>query len=161
EKALEQVRALSSDVSLNRAVYDALAAVDARKADAETKGYLEAEIRDFRLNGVDKDEATRARLRQLGSDLDSATQEFRSNIRSNARTITVNGPQELEGLPADYIARHKPNADGTITLATSDADVRPLLTFAKNEAVRRRMYAEWSNIGYPANIDVLQKMVTL
>src|SRR5262249_51220911 len=135
-------------------------AIDARRADAETKRYLDLEIRAFRASGVDKDEETRAKLRALRSDLDAAAQEFLRNVRSNTRTIAVKSADELDGLPPDFIARHKPNADGTITLDTNDADVRPLLTFAKHEDVRKRLYMEWTNVGYPANVDVLQKMVT-
>jgi thimet oligopeptidase len=161
ESTLEQVRTFGSELSLNRAVYDALAATSASRADADTKRYLELELRDFRLGGVDKDEATRERLKQLRTDLAAAAQEFLRNVRSNKRTIAVKNAEELAGLPSDYIARHTPNADGTITLDTNDADVRPLLTFAKSEDVRKRMYMEWTNVGYPANDEVLQKMVAL
>jgi thimet oligopeptidase len=159
EAALKRVRTFISDLSLNRAVYDALVATDARGADAETKYYLDREIRDFRLNGVDKDEPTRARVTQLHSDLATAMNEFLQNIRRNTRTITVKSAGELAGLPADYIARHAPDAHGTISIATNDSDVRPLLTFAQNEDVRKRMFMEFTNIGFPANIDVLQKML--
>ncbi|MBZ5559547.1 MAG: Zn-dependent oligopeptidase [Acidobacteriia bacterium] len=161
EAVQERLRVFSSDLALNRGVYDALSAIDARGADAETQYYLRAQLRAYRLAGVDKDEATRDRLKQLQRDLGGATQEFLRNFRDNTRSIVVKDAAELDGLPADYIARHKPDATGAITIGTNDADVRPLLTFAKNEDVRKRMLMEFSNIGYPANIAVLEKMVTL
>src|SRR5918911_1727311 len=57
EKIAQEVSAFSTDLSLNRAVYDALAAIDVSRADAETRYYVERTLRDFRLAGVDKDEA--------------------------------------------------------------------------------------------------------
>ena len=66
---------------------------------------------------------------------------------------------ELGGLPADFIARHKPDASGAITVGTDGGDVQPVLTFAKSEDLRRRLYMEWTNIGYPENIEPLNKIV--
>lgn len=161
EDVQERVRTFTSDLSLNRGVYEALAAIDARGADGETQYCLQNQLRAFRLAGVDKDEATRERLKQLQRDLGAAGVEFLRNIRENSRTIVVKSVAELDGLPADYIARHTPDANGAITVGTNDSDVRPLLTFAKNEDVRKRMLMEFTNIGYPANIAVLERMVTL
>ena len=42
------------DYTLDRAVYDALAALDVSKADADTRYYVTRTLRDFRLAGVDK-----------------------------------------------------------------------------------------------------------
>ncbi len=44
---------------LNPDVYHALQAVDATKADAATKYYLEHTLLEYRLSGIDKDAATR------------------------------------------------------------------------------------------------------
>src|SRR6185369_11252677 len=140
EDILQRVRAFASDLQLNRGLYDALAAIDTRSANAETKFYLERELRSFRLGGVDKDDAVRDKLKDLQRQLAAATQEFQRNIRSNTRTVVVKSASELAGLPADYIARHKPSADGSITIGTDNADARPVLTFATNDELRRKMY---------------------
>ena len=161
EAVQQRVRALTADLPLNRAVYDALVAIDPRLADLETRYYLQSQLRDFRLAGVDRDEPTRARLSQLQRELVAAVQEFQRNIRDNNRTITVTDRRDLEGLPADYLARHAPGPDGATMIATTDADVRPFLTFATHEEVRKRLYLEFANIGYPANIAVLDRMVAL
>jgi HAD superfamily phosphoserine phosphatase-like hydrolase len=54
---------------LNRAVYDAIAAVDLAAADADTKRLVERTLRDYRRAGVDKDDATRARLKEINHHL--------------------------------------------------------------------------------------------
>ena len=107
------------------------------------------------------DGATRTKLTQLKRDLATAVQEFQRNIRDNARTLVLDSEDDLQGLPADYIARHKPGPDGEVTITTNIGDVRPLLTFAKDEDVRRKMYMEWANVAYPANIAMLDRMVAL
>src|SRR5262249_22337497 len=55
EKVSQKAAALGTEISLDRGVFDALSAVDAGRADAETRYYLTRTLRDFRLAGVDKD----------------------------------------------------------------------------------------------------------
>ncbi|MGH7731989.1 MAG: M3 family metallopeptidase [Candidatus Eiseniibacteriota bacterium] len=159
EDGLQKVSALATEISLDRRVYDALAALDVSKADADTRFYLERELRDFRLAGVDKDEATRARIKALRDTLVKIGQEFDRNIRADVRTIQVDGAAALDGLPADYIANHKPGADGKITLNINYPDYVPVMTYAKNDEVRRRLYMEFQNRAHPKNLEVLDRMV--
>jgi len=159
EKISQKASALGTEISLNRGVFDALSAVDASHADAETRYYLTRTLRDFRLAGVDKDDATRKRIKELRDELVVIGQEFDRNIRTDLRTVTAASASELDGLPADFVARHKPDAKGVITLTIDYPDSLPVLSFAKNEALRKRMYMEYNNRGYPKNIEVLDKMI--
>jgi len=159
QKVTQRVSAFGTELSLNRAVYDALAALDISRADAETRFYVEKTLRDFRLAGVDKDEATRKRIKALRDELVLIGQEFSENIRSDVRTVTVKNVSELDGLPTDYIARHKPDASGQITLTTDYTDVLPVYTYAKSDDLRRRMYIEYNKRAYPKNMAVLDRMI--
>jgi Zn-dependent oligopeptidase len=159
EEELQKVSALGTEISLDRRVYDALTALDVSKADPDTRFYVERELRDFRLAGVDKDEATRARIKVLRDTLVKIGQEFDRNIRGDVRTIQVDGAADLDGLPADYIANHKPGPDGKITLNINYPDYIPVMTYAKKEDVRRRLYMEFQNRAYPKNIEVLDRMI--
>ena len=160
EKASQRISAFGTALSLNRAVYDALAALDLGGADGETRFYVEKTLRDFRLSGVDRDEATRARVTELRKALVEIGQEFARNIRSDVRTVTVKDTSELAGLPADYVARHRPGADGLIRLTTDYPDVLPIYSYAKSEDLRKRMYLEYNNRGYPKNMAVLDSMIS-
>ena len=159
ELAGQRAEALSTEYSLNRGLYDALAAIDLTGADAETRYYVEKTLRDFRLAGVDKDEATRTKIKALRDSLVQISQEFERNIRSGKRSITAGSAAELDGLPADYIERHKPGPDGKITLTTDYPDAIPLFSYAKNEDLRKRMYMEYNNRAYPANLATLQHLI--
>ncbi len=162
EAISQKVRTLGTELSLNRGVYDALVALDAGApagTDSETRYYLQRTLRDFRLAGVDKDEATRKRIQQLRDELVLIGQDFDRNIRTDSRTVIAKSAAELEGLPADYIARHKPEADGTITLTIDYPDSLPVSSYAKNENLRKRMYVEYNNRAYPKNIEVLDRLI--
>jgi thimet oligopeptidase len=159
EKMTQQASAFYTELSLNRAVYDALNSLDISKADPETRYYVQRDLRDFRLAGVDKDEATRKRIKELRDELVVIGQEFDRNIRSDVRTVTVDSAAELDGLPADYIANHKPDANGKITLTTDYPDSLPIFSYAKNEDLRKRMYIAYNNRAYPKNMQVLDRMI--
>ena len=159
EKVSQKVQSFITDLSLNRAVYDALKAMDLKGADAETRYYVEKTLRDFRLAGVDKDDATRKRIKELRDELVLIGQEFSRNIRDDKRTVIAESAAELEGMPADYIARHKPGPDGKITLTIDYPDSLPVFSYAKNESLRKRMFMEYNNRAYPQNMAVLDRMI--
>jgi len=159
EKVTQEVSAYSTELSLNRGVFDALKAIDLTGADAETRFYVEKELRDFRLAGVDKDEATRKKIKALRDEMVKIGQEFDRNIRESVRSIQVD-PADLEGLPADYVASHKPGPDGKVKLDINYPDYIPFMTYAKREEPRRRLYMEFQNRAYPKNTEVLQRLIS-
>jgi thimet oligopeptidase len=159
ERANQRVSAFVTKLSLNHDIYRALAAVDLGRADDETRYYVEKTLRDFRLAGVDKDEATREKIQALRDELVKIGQDFSRNIREDVRAVAVNDASELEGLPADYVARHKPGADGAITLTIEYPDALPVFSYAKDEGLRKRMYIAYNNRAYPKNIEVLDRLV--
>lgn len=159
EKSTQEVAAFSTDVTLNRAVYDALSSLDAKMADSTTRYYLERTLRDFRLGGVDKDESTRKKIKALRDELVEIGQEFARSIREDKRTVVVKDASELEGLPADFIELHKPNPDGTVILTTDYPDAVPIFSYAKSDDLRRRMYMEYNNRAFPKNVTTLDKLI--
>jgi thimet oligopeptidase len=159
EDVSQKASAAGTELSLNRGAYDALVALDISREDPETRYYVQRTLRDFRLAGVDKDEKTRKRIQELNDELTVIGQDFSRNIRSDLRKVIAKNAAELDGLPADFMARHKPEADGTIVLTIDYPDSLPVFSYAKNEDLRKRMYMEYNNRGYPANMEVLDKML--
>jgi thimet oligopeptidase len=150
----QRVAMAASALSLNRAVYDALAAMDMTGADPATKHYVERTLLGYRLAGVDKDQATRDRLQALHEKATRHSLEFSRNIQEGAKTIETTAA-ELEGLPADYLARHPVNAEGKITLTTDPPDMQPVMTFAASAALRERMFLAYNTRAFPANKQIL------
>ncbi len=155
----QKANAFETAISLNRDVYKALAAIDLSTADAATRYYVQRTLLEFRLAGVDKDDATRARLKQLNDDLTGQVTLYERNIADDQRSVEISSAAELDGLPQDYIDRHKPGADGKIRITTDYPDVFPVLKFGKNADLRHRLYEQFNNRAYPKNKDLLMKMM--
>jgi len=159
EKETQKASAFATELSLNRAVYDAITALDVSRADQETRYYVQRTLRDFRLAGVDRDDATRTKIKALRDELVQIGQEFERHIREDVHKVTVNDASELAGLPEDYIARHKPDPQGHITLTTDYPDSLPIFSYARNEELRKRMYMEYNNRAFPMNKAVLDRLI--
>jgi thimet oligopeptidase len=151
----QRVAMAGSALSLNRAVYDALAAINLDGASPATKHYVERTLLGYRLSGVDKDEATRQRLQALHDKATGLSLAFGRNIQEGGKTIEAS-PEELDGLPADYIARHPVEAGkGCVTLTTDPPDMMPVMTFAASAALRQRMFLAYNTRAYPDNRQLL------
>jgi thimet oligopeptidase len=153
-----KINSARTALSLNPAVYHALASMDAQNADLPTRYYVQRELLEFRLNGVDKDDATRATLKKLRDQLALDQSIFQRNITDDEKVVEA-APDELDGLPQDYIDHHKPGADGRIRITTREPDSFPVMNFAKSDSLRRRLWDASQNRGYPRNREVLLRML--
>jgi thimet oligopeptidase len=153
-----KISTAATDLSLNQKVYQALAAIPLPAHDPATRHYIERNLLEYRLSGVDKDDATRAKIRALQDRITDLTLAFNRNIADGTLTVPATR-DELNGLPADYIARHKPAADGSYTLTTDEPDVWPVLNFSSSAALRRRMYLAYNGRAYPKNVQVLHDLL--
>ncbi|MDE1178654.1 MAG: Zn-dependent oligopeptidase [Edaphobacter sp.] len=153
-----KISSISTDLNLNQKVYKALAAVPLTGVDAATKHYVERTLLEYRLAGVDKDDATRKKLRELQDRITQQSLVFGRNVADGKKEITAT-KAELDGLPDDYIARHKPNADGTYTLTTDSPDMTPVSNFAKSADLRKRMFIAYNTRAYPKNTEVLRNIL--
>jgi thimet oligopeptidase len=148
-------------LSLNRDVYHALASLDVSNSDAATRYYVRRQLLEFRLAGVNKDDATRAKLKKLQDQLTTALSTFERNISDDTRTVQVADVSELDGLPQDFLDAHKPGSDGKISITTNYPDLFPVLRYAKNDDIRRRLWAAWTSRAYPKNRAVLRQIMQL
>lgn len=154
-----KVSSAQTALSLNRDVYQALAKLDVNKADFATRYYVQRQLLEFRLAGVDKDDATRAKLRKLQDQLTEDQSMFDRNISDDPKSVELADALELEGMPKDYIDNHKPGADGKIHITTNYPDLFPVLDFAKSDKLRRSLWEAWVSRAYPKNRDVLMNMM--
>jgi thimet oligopeptidase len=153
-----RISTAATELSLNQGVYKALAAIPLPANDPATRHFLERTLLEYRLSGVDKDDATRAKIRALQDKITDLSLKFGRNVADGTLKITAK-KDEFEGLPADYISRHKPEADGTYTLTTEQPDVMPVLSFAKDAGLRRRMFVAYTTRAYPKNEQVLRDLL--
>ncbi len=153
-----KISSAGTDLSLNQGVYRALSAVTLPSNDPATRHYLERTLLEYRLSGVDKDDATRAKIRQLQDKTTALSLEFGRNVADGKVSITATRA-DLAGLPDDFIARHTPAADGTYTLTTDEPDAKPVMNFAKSADLRMKMYLAYNQRAYPKNATVLMDLL--
>jgi thimet oligopeptidase len=155
----QETSALATDFSLDRGIYDALSKIDTKQLDAGGRYYVERTLLKFRLAGVDRDEATRTRLKALDGELVKLSQEFNRNIREGVRTLEL-APAQLAGMPEDYVKGHAPNAAGKVVLTTNSPDYQPFMSYAKDGGAREAMWKVYRQQAHPKNLAVLDQMLT-
>ncbi|MXO58841.1 peptidase M3 [Altererythrobacter salegens] len=151
---------LGSSIGLSRPIYDRLKAIDVGGADAATQWYLSRTLQAFEASGVALPDGPRARVQELNEKLAELGTTFQNNI-ANGRGVIKVRPEELAGLPADFIAARKPGADGLIEISTDTPDYQPVMTYAESDDLRRRLSEVYNRRAYPANDEVLTQIFTL
>jgi thimet oligopeptidase len=114
--------------------------------------------RDFHRAGADRDEETRRRVREALEALERLSTMFARNIAEDTATFSAT-PEELAGMPADWIARHGKDAQGRFILTTKYPDFFPIITFAQTRALRLRAVVAFARRGWPANGLVLDSLL--
>ncbi|GMT97213.1 M3 family metallopeptidase [Corallococcus caeni] len=158
EQAEQAIENLANDIRMDRGVYDVLAGVSLANEDAATRKWMEKVLRDFRRAGVDRDDATRAKVKALQEELVRIGQEFSRNISQDTRKVAL-PPAALDGLPQDYVRAHAPGDDGQVRISTDYPDLVPFLTYARDGKAREELWRANRQRGYPANVSVLQSLV--
>ena len=160
EKAEQDAQKLQTDISLDRDLYEVLAAVDDAELDVDARRVLTLSLRDFRRAGVDQDDAVRARVRELSERQTELAQQFSKNIRDGVRSILLD-PAQLEGLPEDFVESHRPGADGRVVVTTEYPDYVPYMTFGKDRAARADLLMEYRNRAWPENDTLLRELLEM
>jgi thimet oligopeptidase len=164
-----EVRIASANTRLNlsRKVYDRLKAIPTAGLDAATRLYLTRTLGGFERSGVSLPPAQRAQAQALQDRIAEAGTAFDRAIANGRKTVTAD-PAELDGLPADFIAAHKPGPDGKVVISTDYPDLFPVLSYAKSEGLRRRLYEANMTRAWPENdanlralLDLRQQFATL
>ena len=145
-------------VSLSRPVYDRLSSIDATKLDDRSAYFLNRTLSEYRRAGIDKDEATREKVRSPNADIAELSTEFNKNLREIQGTVKVS-PEDLAGLPEDYITAHPPGEDGMVTITTDYPDLFPVYTYSPNEALRKELAEAALNRAYPENVASLRGLL--
>ena len=160
EDRQQEVTRVATERDLDRDLYEVMAAADPEGADADGRRLLEHVLRDFRRAGVDRDEQTRARLREISERTTVLGQDFARTIRDDVRRIRIK-PEQLAGLPDDFVAQHPAGDDGLVTITTDYPDTIPFRTFATDAGARRDLMREFHNRAWPANDALLGELLDL
>ncbi|GEA86693.1 M3 family metallopeptidase [Cellulomonas cellasea] len=160
EERAQAAEDLVTQRGLDHELWQVLAATDPEGLDAAATRVREHVLRDFRRAGVDRSPEDRERLRALAQRCTELGLEFARNIRDDVRTVRVR-PEQLAGLPEDFLAEHPADDEGLVTLTTEYPDLLPVRTYATDPGVRLALTREHQRIGWPANEPVLAELLRL
>jgi len=155
----QEVERLQTEISLNRDLYDAVSAVKTSGLDPLASRFLEKTIQDFKRSGVDKDEATREKIKKVEEELVIIGQEFGRNIREDVRHVDVDAKSGLKGLPLDYVKSKKVDENGKVRVTTDYPDYIPFMTYAEDATIRKELWTKFLSRAYPKNKAVLKSMI--
>jgi len=154
----QEVSRMLTDISLDKEMYNVLAALDGANLDPAGSYYLRTSLRDYHRAGVDRDDATRDKIRKLQDELVKIGQQFDENIAGDVRKLQVNA-SDLDGLPDDFKRSHPPDASGKVTLSTDNTDYFPFMDYSKSEPARKAFFVLYRQRAYPKNIDVMGQLL--
>jgi thimet oligopeptidase len=158
-----EVDRLRTELTQDQALYRVFADLPSDQTDALdplAKRLLEKTLQDFTRAGVDRDDATRARLTEINERLTELNLEFSRVARDDVR-ITLATPEQLDGMPADWLEAHPVNDKGLVEITTDYPDALPARMFVKDPAVRRAVTVAGLERGWPHNEAVLKEMFAL
>lgn len=162
DAAEQEAQRIGTAWGLDRELYDVFAAIDdAAVAHHPLAARVLAKVRDdFRRSGVDKDEATRARIAEVRERITELDQEFSRVIRDDVRTVRVT-PQQLAGMPDDWLSAHPVDDEGMVTVTTDYPDSVPVRMFARDQDVRREVTIAFLDRGWPTTEPLLTELFAL
>ncbi|MCW2816323.1 MAG: Thimet oligopeptidase [Nocardioides sp.] len=160
EKAEQDVSRVSTELSLDRGLYELFAGLSDDGLDDQALRLLTKVRRDFARAGVDRDDETRARITAIQERMTELDQEFSKAVRDDVRSIRV-APERLDGLPADWLDAHPAGEGGLVTVTTDYPDVVPVRQFCHDAQVRRDVLDAFLNRGYPTTEPLLKELFDL
>lgn len=161
----EAVRKASSDCTLagfgvlnalnaNRDLYDRMILVSTKGLPSDkayTIGYWKGQ---FEASGIGKDQKTRAEINALNDEISKIGITFSQNITKAVNKTKVK-PEQLDGLPQDYLESHPVGDDGLITITTAYSDTTPIRKYAHDRALRKEVSLMSRNRAVEENQPVL------
>src|SRR5262249_35599329 len=147
-----RLRAFDDTIQQDPQLFQALAAIQASRTDAETRFYIRRELKAFRAAGVDRDEATRRQIQALREEIRRLEEQFLVNLRE-PRQLVFATPAGLGGVPADWLARQGRGPAGEVII---DREFDGVARFAKDPAARERAVVHQNNQAAPANHAILE-----
>lgn len=149
-----RVSELYSSIPLDPKLYArlaAFAATDEAKALGATQArFLEKELRSFRRNGADLDEAGKAKLTEIDVELAKLTTKFAQNLldETNAFELVVTDEGDLEGLPPSALKAAKAAAEAKeiegwrFTLQAPS--VIAVMSYLEKDAIREKVWRAYN-----------------
>jgi len=115
---------------------------------------------EFEDTGVALGTEARSRAKAIINRLEELRQEFDRNVRDNKTRLTFT-PDELRGMPQDYLDKAKRDDKGNYLLSFDYPEFIPFMANADDEAARKRYYVAFQNRGGERNLAIMNDISRL
>ncbi len=164
-EAEERLTKWQSDLAFRRDLYEAVeayaATTEAMALEGEEARLLAFTRRDFRRAGHALGEAERAELQRIRTRLVELGVAFSRNIDEHQDGLDLT-PEQLGGLPADYLERLAPGSEeGTLRVSLDYPDYYPFMDLADDRDLRRLLQFKFYNKAAEVNTPLLTETVEL
>ncbi len=132
----------------------------AKPADAVEKKLRQDILDSFDDTGVSLPPEKQKRMKKILTRLTALKQNFARNIRDNNQTLTFT-PEEMAGLPADFVKKAKRDAKGHYLLGFDYTDYMPFMQYADSSDARQRYQFAFVNRGTPKNLELMKEAIAL
>lgn len=149
---------LNVEIFTRRDVYETLVNMIPRNANEAR--LLQKTLEGFEQNGLKLSDEVLAQVRDLKGQLAAKETQFSTNL-NNDKTTVLFAPEELEGLPADYLADLKKDANGNLIVNTKESDYPLVMKNAVRTETRKKMMLGYLSRGGDANTKLLAEAVQL
>ncbi len=146
------------EIFTRRDLYQAVVNATPRNAD-ETR-LLQKTLEGFEQNGLKLSDEILAQVRDLKVKLSAKENQYSTNS-NNDKTVVLFDADELQGLPADYMADLKKNAAGKLIVKTKESDYPLVMQNAIKAETRKKMMAAYLSRGGAENSKLLSEAVVL
>ena len=151
----------TNDITLNTTLFQRVKSVyqqkNTLKLTPEQQTLLEKQYKNFSRNGANLNEEDKKRLREIDAELAQLQLQFGENVLAETNTyeMVVTHEDEVEGLPhsakeaAAQLAKSKGKEGWLITL--DYPSYLPFMKYAKNRALRKKLFQAFSSKGFHGN----------
>ena len=154
----QKYSSFATEVNLSRKLYDRIALIDQVDLTDSEKLMVERRLKDFKKSGVDKSVEIRERVKTLNLEITEIGNSFDQAIREDTRFVETT-IEKLAGLPGDYIAAKKADENGIIRISTDYPDYFPVMQYAHDDNLRKKLYIASKSIGSPSNSQNLLNLI--
>lgn len=162
KSALDRLNKEIIDIEYDEEIYRAVKEYAAREEvmkDSDGKLFRDT-LRAYRRMGFEINPALREELKKNLKEISRLSIDFSQNINNYRDSIAVTR-EELEGLPENYIAGLKHNAEGKYLVSLDYPELHPFLKNAVNEERRKELNEKNLRKGGSKNIDLLREILKL
>lgn len=153
-----KVSELENSLFQNAAIYERIRRIEgASGPDAVLKKNLSEGFEDA---GVTLPEDKRQRAKTILDRLDVLAIDYQRNTREKRGTVSFS-TSEMEGLPAYYLAKRKPDAQGNYLLGMDYPDYFPFMENAVSGEARRRYLIAFNQNGGEENLKLMHETMQL